>query len=889
MADQAAAGKQLIGGTASRPLADVKAGIKVDVTKLNQVKSAVDGINASLMQTKKLMSDISMASANMQSKLGTALGTRGAGGKGSYLPPGLSTPPGAPTPPKTPSDTKSGGYLSSVGGAFYATQVIGQAIGGGVATIDRRIDSNMAYSLPADRLSVLQQQMTGLSQNQIANQTRKPLTAFRLGGGGINSLLSNQSQYGINAQQQAPGYAALRAVSGYSLSTQDLVGIQNQLTSPQVANRMFNLMGGFNFNGPGGTTKSLFQGIQQLSKTQGLDNPNILRGAFEQGSRTRANLANLGLDATTQTLVLQYAQENQTFKKKGGKGDYDPNKKADQRLMGIDENFATQSEETSRLQTARDENMYRRQADNYADLERSNQQLIKALGSLEDKFSSVIGARASSRTWQRTAGGILKGVGAATALFAPEVGIPAYLLGSAIGDAPVNGDSGSTPSASVGGSSSDVNDSKIMIPTGYGGSKKSISAVKNMPTFSQMKPQIKDRLLRAFREHPSLGIGQGFRSSAEQQALFLQRHHVDPNGNLEWNGKKWSLNPGVAPAATPGHSFHEAGLAADLVGDIGWLQQNASRFGLKTFANVNGEPWHVQPIETPNSFSGGTGSGDNSAVSVGTSIATTATSAPAREGAPGGWGPSSLINFNGSSIQDILNTVLGQRPHGSTTSFSKGSKSAADNASSTTSTSATATGAGGALTMAQVAQLAYDAGFRGEDIARITAIGWRETRLKPNTHVVNAKTKDDSYGLFGINMLPNALGPLMTSLGYTGNDLLNPATAARAAHDIFLKDGWRPWTGYRKGVGWDTVPLADAEKAVSAAGLMDRGDPMPVQSGGGGSGGSRTMHVTSSPSISIPISFNINGAPSSLDVRALANQVRSIITQELEMDGMRVS
>lgn len=890
----AEAGKTIKSSAHAGSLADAKLSVKADVTKLGQVQSAVDKINTSLDRMKRLMSDISRQSAQMQNSLGAVFGA-GAGGAGGFLPAGFSAMrpaagTAAPAAPPSGGGGGKGGFLTGTGGAFYATQYLGQSLASGANLIDNRANDNMAYALPADRLSLVFQQMTGMSQSQVATQLRQPLTNYRLGQGGINSLLSNQATYGINAAQQAPGYAALRAISGYSLSSQDLVGIQNQLTSPQVANRLFNLTGGFNFNGPNGSTKDLFTGIQQLANLQGLNNPSILKGAFEQGSRSRANLSNLGIDSTTQDLILQYAKDNQTYKAKGGKSNYDPNNKAAAKLMGIDNNYATQSAETDRVQTARDESMYRDQAHAYAALEKSNQQLIRTLQSVEHTFKSVISARTATRPWQKAAGGILKGIGAGLSLVAPEIGIPAYLIGSAIGDAPVNGSGGGggAPATTVGGSSSDANDGNITVPFGYSGQRKSLKDVKNSPTFSQMQTPIKDRLLRAFRDHPSLGIGGGFRSHAEQQTLFLSRHHEDPNGDISWNGKKWTLNPGQAAAAPPGMSFHETGQAADLVGDLGWLQQNASKYGLKTFANVNNEPWHVQPVETSNSFSGSS-AGDSGTGS--TSSGTTSTTESA--GGASMW-TNSVANYSGMSIQDILDTVNAQRPRGSTSSFSKAGTSFTKSGSSsaaptgTTSSAAATVAANGALSMAQVAQLAYDAGFRGEDIARIVAIGYRETGLRPNTHVVNTKTKDDSYGLFGLNMLPNALGPFLRSKGYAGPDLLNPATSLRAAHDVFTKDGWGPWTGYRAGIGWDTVPLAKAEQAVNTAGLMNKGDA-PFSGGGSAGSMSNVFHSTDSRTITIPITFNVTGAPSTLDIQGLARQVKSIIADEVEMTGMRTA
>lgn len=96
-------------------------------------------------------------------------------------------------------------------------------------------------------------------------------------------------------------------------------------------------------------------------------------------------------------------------------------------------------------------------------------------------------------------------------------------------------------------------------------------------------------------------IGEGFRSEAAQRKMFLDRYKPGPGPHqVTWNGVIYHQVKGPA-AAPPGASMHEIGMAADLVGDLNWVQQHAAEFGLKTFANVNGEPWHVQLAAFPNS------------------------------------------------------------------------------------------------------------------------------------------------------------------------------------------------------------------------------------------------------------------------------------------------
>lgn len=103
-----------------------------------------------------------------------------------------------------------------------------------------------------------------------------------------------------------------------------------------------------------------------------------------------------------------------------------------------------------------------------------------------------------------------------------------------------------------------------------------------------------------------LGIGSIFRTYDAQRALFLSRYHESKFGTITWEGKRWLKNPGVAAAAPPGRSYHEAttkagkALAIDFTGDLAFLKANAAKYGLKEFSAVNSEPWHGQPAELPN-------------------------------------------------------------------------------------------------------------------------------------------------------------------------------------------------------------------------------------------------------------------------------------------------
>jgi Lysozyme like domain len=122
----------------------------------------------------------------------------------------------------------------------------------------------------------------------------------------------------------------------------------------------------------------------------------------------------------------------------------------------------------------------------------------------------------------------------------------------------------------------------------------------------------------------------------------------------------------------------------------------------------------------------------------------------------------------------------------------------------------------------QVAGLAFDAGFRGEDLVKVVAISKRESGWRPEAFNGNGSTGDLSYGLMQINMR-GSLGPArLAQFGLSSNEqLLDPATNMNAAFRIYSASGnsLNAWGGY-KGLS-DTfgTDLGSARQIVADAGL----------------------------------------------------------------------
>jgi hypothetical protein len=116
--------------------------------------------------------------------------------------------------------------------------------------------------------------------------------------------------------------------------------------------------------------------------------------------------------------------------------------------------------------------------------------------------------------------------------------------------------------------------------------------------FSGMHPVMQQRVRELLEAAGGrVGWSEGVRSAQVQYQMFMDRYEEDPAGPTKYDGKRWRRVKG-APAAPPGRSMHEIGLAADLNGDTAWVVQHAASFGLQVLTQLK-EPWHVQPAELP--------------------------------------------------------------------------------------------------------------------------------------------------------------------------------------------------------------------------------------------------------------------------------------------------
>jgi hypothetical protein len=149
----------------------------------------------------------------------------------------------------------------------------------------------------------------------------------------------------------------------------------------------------------------------------------------------------------------------------------------------------------------------------------------------------------------------------------------------------------------------------ILYPFGYGdwAARVTLDTLFEKETVRKLHPEYRRRLKSLLvKGGGRFGIGTGWRSSDVQKSIFLARHYkVASGGCCRYGNARYQLKKGVAHAAPPGSSFHEAVVhgwasAIDAIGDINWLAQNCEAYGLEQ-ATWGNEDWHYQFTEFPHS------------------------------------------------------------------------------------------------------------------------------------------------------------------------------------------------------------------------------------------------------------------------------------------------
>ena len=854
-------------GEASKVSAKGNNRFQADTQALQELDTVLTKINTNINKLKTDLPKVISLTEQWASKMrmvSNAMGGMGGGG---------TSPNGAPAGTLTQSVLGGGGPMFNFGNTTITTdrsqnltmmggggggksgsaadigkQIASQVASALGAALNNRINENSSYSLSASRLDMLTQQTSGMSRQGIYNTQRQPLQQYKLGAGGINSVLALQASTGIDALKQAKSVESLRASSGYGYSTDQINQMTRGMASAQSANRMFMTMG-TGMYGVGGQQKSSMTVVKDVVQRLGLTTESALKGAMAPGSMTRERLRQSGLPEDMQDLVLQYAQQNVAYKKKGGAGMYDASNKGMRKTMGVEDSYANQNEETSRVKGNREENMYKRQADNYAAMEKGMQSLTRTMEKLDNAMAGLVGAKIRTRG----IGSIIKGAlpMAGTLIGA---GLGTLAGGNTVAGAMLGNAAGNFGAQFLGDATGEKETNAQKLNSKSGGMPANVT--KSQGALSKLNPKMREKVQAMLAANPKLYIGGGVRSTAQQKAMFMDRYQpTDEKTDVFWKGQYWKRTKGAA-AAPPGMSMHEIGLAADMApaSEHEWVKDNASRFGLRSFFDVNDEPWHVQPAELPASRmqyeKSGAPWGHNGQVAEPTDLKATINNLLGMEhqsvSSMSGQSAASKVNmkiqdYSGLSINDAIDAMgpqNGGSGGGSGVSTGNVRTSSVNNSSNPGSSNK----GSGPLSGRQVAAIMYKAGFRGKRLVEAVAIAQRESRFNPGSF---ANDSDDlSYGLMQINMKGN-MGPgrRKTYNLKKNEDLFNPDTNAQVAWKLSGHgNNWDHWKLNGDPLAKTNVP--QAAKYVKQAGYATSGDPKqgdPVTGMGMGGASGRSL------------------------------------------------
>jgi hypothetical protein len=224
----------------------------------------------------------------------------------------------------------------------------------------------------------------------------------------------------------------------------------------------------------------------------------------------------------------------------------------------------------------------------------------------------------------------------------------------------------------------------------------------------------------------------------------------------------------------------------------------------------------------------------------------------------------------------------------------KGSTPSSAGTGATAATTASTSGpTSGSVDLNTVLDSLYKAGFRGQDLVDMAAIPSRESGYVTDKHNLNAKTGDDSWGLWQINVAPGAnAGYLPKVLGTNDPTTLeDPYKAAQVAYAMYQANGntLRPWGGYKGMSNTYNVPQDAIDKAQAAAKQLNMiGDPYANVAAGpsGYVNGSSTTNVSNMPVV-FNNTFHITPAQGT-DTEALArNLAPRLVAQFQKAAGLK--
>jgi hypothetical protein len=470
--------------------------------------------------------------------------------------------------------------------------------------------------------------------------------------------------------------------------------------------------------------------------------------------------------------------------------------------------------------------MYKRQADNYAAMEKGMQSLTRTMERLDDAMASIVGAKIRTRG----IGSIIKGaLPMAGTIIGAGLGA---LVGNPVAGAMIGSAAGNFGAKALGDATGEQETNAQKLNAKAGGTSAKTSGTPSNITRSQgalskLNPKMREKVEAMMRENSKLWIGGGVRTTAEQKAMFMDRYRpTEEKTDVFWKGQYWKRVKGIA-AAPPGLSYHEIGLAVDMQPDTenNWLKDNAHRFGLRSFWDVNNEPFHLQPSELPAGRmqyeKSGAPWGHNGQVSDPTDINAIVNNLAGMEhsfgGGTSGQGTPSKINtkiqdYSGLSMNDAISAMAptggGTRGSGKVGKSSVSSiVSAAVGSTPGSSASSGSRRSPNKLSASTLVSLLYNAGFRGRELEAMAGIAARET-VGFDANALNGVNRDYSFGLYQINMKnddpanPNMGNTRLKMFGLNNPEqLYDPATNVRAAKmlfDSYKKDGknpFQPWLG----------------------------------------------------------------------------------------------